>query len=114
MVGCHMEGSKMMTSITKAALFAALLTFAALASADCSFLTGNPAYPDMVRACGGQTYAGTCDGQGGPLCAAAWSYRCLLATGQSASPDSEIRELIARTCANYSAVSGGETCAYCR
>ena len=104
----------MMTTISKGALFAALLAFAGITSANCPFLTGNSAYPDMVRTCGGQTYAGTCDGQGGPLCAAAWSYRCLLATGQSASPDSEIQELIARTCANFSAISGGETCQYCR
>ena len=104
----------MKTTITKGALFAALLAFAGSAAADCPFLTGSPAYQNMVRECGGQTYAGTCDGQGGPLCAAAWSYRCLLDSGQSNRSDGEIRELIARTCANFSAISGGDTCPYCR
>ena len=104
----------MKTIITKAALFAALLTVAGLVSADCSFITGNPAYQGMVEACGGRTYSGTCDGQGGPLCAAAWSYRCLLDSGQSSQSDSEIRDLIARACANFSAISGGEACPYCR
>lgn len=104
----------MKTIITKAALFAALFTVACLVSADCSFITGSPAYQGMVEACGGRTYSGTCDGQGGPLCAAAWSYRCLLDSGQSTRSDSDIRALIARTCANFSAISGGATCPYCR
>ena len=104
----------MKTAIIEVALFAVLLLFAGFASADCPFLSGNPAYQDMVRECGGRTYAGTCDGQGGPLCAAAWSYRCLLASGQSTRPDSEIWELLKRTCVNFSAISGGESCRYCQ
>ena len=100
--------------ITKMALFAALLAIGGFVSADCSFITGNPAYQAMVEACGGRQYTGTCDGQGGPLCATAWSYRCLLESGQSTQSDSEVRSLIARTCANFSAISGGETCRYCR
>ena len=100
--------------ITKEALFAALVAVAGFASADCSFITGTPAYQGMVEVCGGRQYSGTCDGQGGPLCATAWSYRCLLDSGQSSQSDSEIRALIARACANFSAISGGETCLYCR
>ena len=104
----------MKTTITKVALLAALFAVASLVSADCSFITGSPAYQGMVEACGGRTYSGTCDGQGGPLCAAAWSYRCLLDSGQSSQSDSEVRDLLARTCANFSAISEGETCSYCR
>ena len=103
----------MKTILTKVALFAALLAFSGIASAVCPFLTGNPAYQNMVRECGGRTYAGTCDGQGGPICAAAWSYSCLLESGQSGRSDSEIRELIERTCANYSSIRSGEACPYC-
>lgn len=66
----------MKTIITKAALFAALFTVAGLVSADCSFITGSPAYQGMVEACGGRTYSGTCDGQGGPLCAAVSGHTC--------------------------------------
>ena len=42
------------------------------------------------------------------------SFRCLMNTGMPACPDSDIRDLLARTCANYSAISGGETCPYCQ
>ena len=96
-----------------AASIAALAMMGSVAWGNCSFTSG-PAYEAMVRECGGDRYVGTCDGQAGPICAAAWARRCQLQSGESSLPDSQIREALRQTCANYNAMAGGTPCRYCQ
>ena len=95
------------------ATITALSLFGGVAWGDCSFASG-AAYEQMVRECGGERYLGTCDGQAGPLCAAAWARRCQLESGTSSLADSQIREALRQTCANYDAIAQGTPCRYCQ
>ena len=48
------------------------------------------------------------------IAGAGWPYNCLMNTGTPARPNNDIRDLLSHTCANYSAINGGETCLYCQ